>query len=639
MKYLKQLLFLFLLVPACVVQAQWYDPAKVPLKLSYKYGSALNEAKNKNYVKALELLNECIAEDKRFVDAWLSKAGILSEQKQYAQSVELYRHAIQLDSVYTTTYLLPYSIALAGKGLFPESLEAINRFLQKPNLNERILKAAQYRKRSYEFALQKAAENNDQGFVFTPRNLGDSINTAVSEYFPTLTIDGKQLIYTRRVNNFNEDFYVSENKNGTWSRSVSVPGDLNTADNEGAQNISQDGKMLVFTGCNMDDGEGNCDLYVSYLTKNGWSQRMNMGRTINTEYWESQPSLSPDKRTLYFAARDPSGLGGSDLFVSYRQPNGQWGNPQNLGAGINTAGDESSPFLHADNQTLYFTSNGHPGYGGTDLYVMRRQADGSWSTPINLGYPINTIDDEGTLIIAADGVTAYYASDGADSRGGLDLYTFQLPASIRPVKTLWVTGTVFDKNTKAGLPSAVELIDLQTAQRISKVQTDEDGSYLITLPVGKNYAFNVNRKGYLFYSETFALGTPSGDTTYKIDIPLQPLEVNAKIVLKNIFFGTNQAVLKPESMIELDKVVELLAENPTLRIEIDGHTDATGSAAANMALSNNRAKAVVTYLVSKGVALRRLVAKGFGSTQPVADNNTEAGRAQNRRTELKVLAK
>lgn len=639
MNHVKQLLFLLLTVLSLTAKAQWYDPARVPLKLSYKYGTALNEAKARNYTKALQLLNECIAEDKRFVDAWLSKAGILSEQKHYRESVELYRHALQLDTVYTTTYLLPYSISLAGHGQFAEALQAVDRFLQKPNLNERILKAAQYRKRCYEFALQQSAQNNDQGFVFTPRNLGDSINTAVSEYFPTLTINGKQLVYTRRVNNFNEDFYVSEMKNGTWSRSIPVPGDLNTPDNEGAQNISQDGKMLVFTGCNMEDGEGNCDLYVSYLTKNGWSQRMNMGRTINSEYWESQPCLSPDKRTLYFAARDPSGLGGSDLYVSYLQPNGQWGNPQNMGPGINTAGDESSPFLHADNQTLYFTSNGHPGYGGTDLYYMRRQADGSWSQPVNLGYPINTIDDEGTLIIAADGVTAYYASDGTDSRGGLDLYTFQLPASIRPVKTLWVTGTVFDKNTKAGLPSAVELIDLQTAQLISKVQTDEDGSYLITLPVGKNYAFNVNRKGYLFFSETFALGSPTGDTTYQVDIPLQPLEVNAKMVLKNIFFGTNQAELKPESKIELDKVVQLLAENPSLQIEIDGHTDATGTAAANMLLSNNRAKAVVQYLVSKGVAARRLVAKGFGATQPVADNNTEAGRAQNRRTELKVLAK
>lgn len=632
-------MLLLLLTPALSLHAQWYDPAKVPLKLSYKYGTALNEAKSRNYVKALQLLNECIAEDKRFVDAWLSKAGILSEQKQYNESVELYRLAIRLDTVYTTTFQLPYSIALAGRGLFAEALQAVDRFLQKPNLNERILKAAQYRKRCYEFALNHARENNDTGFVFTPRNLGDSINSPVSEYFPTLTIDGRQLVYTRRVNNINEDFYVSEYKGNRWSRSMPVPGDLNTADNEGAQNISQDGKMLVFTGCNMDDGEGNCDLYVSYITKNGWSPRLNMGRTLNTGFWESQPCLSPDKRTLYFAARDPSGLGGSDIYVSYLQPNGKWGPPQNMGPGINTAGDESSPFLHADNQTLYFTSNGHPGYGGTDLYFMRRQSDGSWGQPKNLGYPINTIDDEGTLVIAADGITAYYASDGADSRGGLDLYTFQLPASVRPVKTLWVTGTVFDQHTKAGLPSAVELLDLQTAQLISKVQTDEDGTYLITLPVGRNYAFNVNRKGYLFYSETFALGTPGSDTTYRIDIPLQPLEINARIILKNIFFRTNEAQLQQESMIELDKVVQLLADNPTLRIEIAGHTDATGTEAANLLLSNNRARTVVNYLVSKGVAPQRLTAKGFGAGQPVADNQTEEGRALNRRTELKVIGK
>lgn len=634
---LKKLCLLFCVFCTLSSSAQWYDPQKVNTKLGYKYGEAINEARVKNYTRAMQLLDECIAADAKFVDAWLSKAGVFSEQKKYKQAVEFYRKATELDSVYCVTFLLPISVAYAGNGDFEDALTAINRFLQKPNLNERTIKSAEYRKRCYQFAVDYKKSIPATNYVFAPQNLGDSINSKQLEYFPSATIDGNTLVFTRRIGQ--EDFFISEKRNGVWSKAEPLPGNLNTEENEGAQTISQDGRMLIFTGCNMEDGEGSCDLYVSYLTKNGWGERINMGRIINTEYWESQPSLSPDKRALYFAARDPSGFGGSDLFVSYLQANGQWGTPRNMGPEVNTSADESCPFIHPDNQTFYFTSNGHPGYGGTDLYFMRKKDDGSWEKPQNLGYPVNTIDDEGSLMIAGDGLTAYYASDGNDSRGGLDLYSFELPKHARPYKTLWVKGNVFDAKTKQGLPSAVELINLSSAQTISKVQTDEEGNYLITLPVGKDYAFNVNRKGYLFYSENFFLKTSGNDTTYTVNIPLIPIEVNASVVLKNVFFDVNKAELKPESMIELDKVIQLLKENPTLKIEINGFTDNVGKPADNLILSNNRAKSVINYFLYKGIAADRLSSKGFGETKPVDDNSSEQGRAKNRRTELKVVAK
>ncbi len=634
---MKKLFTVISLFICSVVSAQWYDPGKVNIKLGYKYAEALNEARGRNYAKALQLLDECIATDSKFVDAWLSKAGVFSEQKKYKQSVETYRTAFNLDSVYFKTFLLPYSIALAGNGEFNKALDAITEFLQKPDLNERLIKSAEYRKKSYQFALDYQTKFPQGDYVFTPQNLGDNINTKLLEYFPSVTIDANTLVFTRRIGH--EDFFVSEKKNGSWTKAEPLPGNLNTEENEGAQTISQDGKMLIFTGCNMQDGQGSCDLYFSYLTKNGWGERINLGRIINTEYWESQPSLSPDKRALYFAARDPSGFGGSDLFVSYMQPNGSWGTPRNMGPEINTGADESCPFIHADNQTFYFTSSGHPGYGGTDLFFLRKQPDGSWSKPQNLGYPVNTIDDEGSLVIASDGKTAYYASDGADSRGGLDIYSFELPVPDRPSKTLWVKGNVFDQKTKLGLPSAVELINLSTAQTNSKVQTDEEGNYLITLPVGNDYVFNVNRKGYLFYSGSFSLKEHSTDTTYTINIPLIPIEVNASMVLQNIFFDTRQSELKPESMIELDKVIQLLKDNPSIKIEISGYTDNIGKPADNLVLSNSRAKSVIHYFLYKGIPVDRLTAKGFGETKPIADNKTEEGRAKNRRTELKVLSK
>jgi outer membrane protein OmpA-like peptidoglycan-associated protein len=323
--------------------------------------------------------------------------------------------------------------------------------------------------------------------------------------------------------------------------------------------------------------------------------------------------------------------------VSRLQDNGQWSDPENLGPGINSSADEQCPFIHADNQTLYFTSSYWPGYGDDDLFLVRKLADGRWSTPKNLGYPINTIDREGTLFITADGKTAYYASERKDSYGGLDLYSFELNPSIRPFETRWVTGKVADKKTGKGIVATLELTDLQTRQVISKVITDSLGNYLLTLPTGRDYAFTVNQKGFLFNSDQYFLKTGTVDSAVVKNIELQPIEKNASVVLKNIFFETNRFELTPTSLIELDKLVVLLSENPTIQIEIGGHTDNIGKAEANLLLSENRAKSVVDYLLSKKIDGRRLFYKGFGLTQPIADNNTEAGRALNRRTEMKIV--
>ena len=634
-----RILFVALLV-LCIgrVQAQYhYDPDKVPKKAGQLYSKALELAQNDDFKGGIAVLQQAVRADPQFEDAYLSIAGMYGELKDYQAAIDNYEKAKAIDSAYFMDYNLPYSINLAGKGAFDQALTAVNVFLTISNLNETSKKAGEYRQRCYRFALDYAASH--PGYSFHPQNLGDSINSEVSEYYPTITIDGDKFIYTRRVNNFNEDFYESDKENGVWRRSVSLPGSINTNQNEGAQNISQDGQWLIFTGCNFPDGHGSCDLYISYLTADGWSTPENLGDSINTEFWESAPSLSPDKRDLYFASRQPDGYGGSDIYVSHRLLNGRWSSPANLGPVINTAGDEGTPFIHADNQSLYFTSNGHPGYGGDDLFISRKGPDGSWGKPENLGYPINTIENEGSLVITADGKTAYYASDRADSRGGLDLYSFEMPETIRPAQTLWVKGKVFDRKTQKGLPSSVILTDLSTGRTVSDLQTDETGNYLITLPKGKDYAFNVNRRGYLFYSENFPLSKEQGDTAFHIDIPLQPIEANAAIVLKNVFFETNQYTIKPESGAELNEVVQLLKDNPTLQIQINGHTDNVGKPAENKTLSENRAKAVTNYLIAKGIAAARLSSRGYGDTQPVADNATPEGKAKNRRTELFVVRK
>jgi outer membrane protein OmpA-like peptidoglycan-associated protein/Tol biopolymer transport system component len=626
------------LLSASVPAIAQNNSSKINPKAVDTYNRAMMKTQADTYDEAIKLFKEAMELDTNYVEAYLSLAGVYGDMKDYENSIYYYEKAFSLDSNQTFTRL-SYSINLAGLGRFEQALNVVTDLLKRTDLSERTRKAAEYRQKTYQFAVDFAKAHASENYVFAPQNLGDSVNTAESEYFPSISLDGNKLIFTRRLNGRNEDFFGTiKNKNG-WRRALPLSGGINTPMNEGAQNLSQDGNWLFFTGCYRPDGFGSCDIYMSYQTENGWSEPFNLGGNINTDQWESEPSISPDKRDLYFASRRPGGFGGSDIYVSHLLPNGTWSKAENLGPEINTSGDESEPFIHADNQSLYFVSNGLPGYGETDIFITRKGNDGKWGKPENLGYPINTINTDGTMIIASDGVTTYFSSDRRDSRGFTDIYTFQMRPSMRPHKTLWIKGKVFDKKTNAALPSTVELIDLATKQTISKVQTDETGNYLITLPVGKDYAFNVNRRGYLFYSDNYSLKDKSPDSTYEKNIPLQPIEVNASIVLKNIFFDFNKFDLKPESQVELDKVVQLMQDNPTVKIQIEGHTDNIGKAADNLKLSENRAKAVVNYLVSKNISITRLTAKGFGSTKPVADNTSEEGRAQNRRTELKVVAR
>ncbi|MEO7444407.1 MAG: OmpA family protein [Ferruginibacter sp.] len=632
------LLLTFIFFITANLHAQWYNPDKVGKKAGEVYGNAYEAARTQQYEKALGLLSQALKMDPRFVDVYLSRAGIYAEMKNYLASVNDYRDAYKLDSIYSSTYDLPYSISLAGRGEFKFALDKVNNFLSSPKLNEQSKRAGAYRKAAYEFALDYERTRPPGSYTFSPHNLGNGINSNALEYFPSLTIDGSRMIFTRRVNN-DEDFYESHFENGTWTKATPLQGKINTNFNEGAQNISQDGMWLIFTGCNYPEGVGSCDLYMAHKTKSGgWTEPENIGPIVNTDFWESSPSLSPDKKDLYFSSSMSGGFGGKDIWVTHRTDKGKWTRPKNLGPTVNTSGDEGCPFMHADNQTLYFNSNGHPGYGLTDLFFTRKDSSGKFALPVNLGYPINTIDDEGSLIVTADGKKAIYASEASPSYGGLDLFSFELPANVQALQTSWVRGQVFDKNTRQGLPSTVELTDINTRRMISRLQTDEDGNYLVTLPQGHDYAFNVNRKGYLFYSDNFSLSATLPDSAYVVDIPLQPLTAGANIVLHNIFFDNNQFNIKDVSQEELDRVVALLTENPNLVIEISGHTDNVGKPADNLLLSVNRAKAVVKYLVAKGISASRLKAKGFGENKPVAGNTSEAGKAQNRRTELSITS-
>ncbi|NDF98486.1 MAG: flagellar motor protein MotB, partial [Chitinophagia bacterium] len=506
MRSLFLLLWTLLILHPLSAHTQEYRPDKVSKKAVQLYEKAYEKASAGNNREAIDLLQQATDADENYADAWIALAKLQIENKNYSYSLICFRRALSIDVVYFKPFLLSYAIALAGTGDFIKALETTNRYIDQYKPSGASLEAALQKKKNFEFAIQqeKLSTTPNDKTVFAPKNLGPTVNSKMAEYLPSQTIDGKQLFFTRRVDTYNEDFFTSNGtRSGTWESSFPVKGSLNTPQSEGAMMISQDGELLVFTGCYRPDSYGGCDLYISYRTASGWSAAVNLGAAVNSDQWESQPCLSPDKQELYFASRRTGGYGGSDLYVCKMQDNGTWSAPINLGPSVNTPADEQCPFIHADNQTLYFTSSHWPGYGDDDLFFVRKLTDGKWSEPVNLGYPINTIDREGTLFITADGKTALYAAERKDSYGLLDLYSFELKEKNRPYPTRWVQGKVTDKKTGKGIAATLELTDLSTRQIISKVTTDSSGNYLLTLPTGRDYAFTVNQKGYLFNSDQY----------------------------------------------------------------------------------------------------------------------------------------
>jgi len=378
---------------------------------------------------------------------------------------------------------------------------------------------------------------------------------------------------------------------------------------------------------------------VSRRVGDTWGRPFNLFGPINTRAWESQPSIAPDGRTLYFASNRPGGYGGQDIWMSVLQDDGMWSEPINLGDSINTGGNEGSPFIHYDNQTLYFVSDGHPGLGGMDIFYSRRKPDGTWGRPVNLGYPINSHKNEISFYVNSTGDMAYISSDRPGGKGGQDLYVFELYREARPLAVSYLQGRLFDAGSHLPLDARFEIINLRTGQVVARAESDMvSGDFLVSLPSDGSYALNISRDGYLFHSEHFELGSIANQIQPKaIDIPLAEIKQGESIVLRNIFFETNEFHLRPESTQELERLVRMMRENPSIRIEISGHTDNVGTESLNQRLSENRAKAVYDFLVSRGISSNRLKFAGYGMSKPIAPNDTEEGRAQNRRTEIQIL--
>ncbi len=486
---------------------------------------------------------------------------------------------------------------------------------------------------------------------YNPENAGPNINTKYNDYHPALSVDGKRLIFCRTEppvqaptcpgrNGMLEDFYFSQrDEKNNWEKALNAGPPLNSGCNEGTPFITPDGRYMYFAACERQDGLGRCDIYLSERAGDSWSTPKNVGAPVNSPHWESQPSFSSDGKTLYFVSNRPGGYGKMDIYKSELQADGKFGPAQNLGPKINTAENDQFPFIHPDDQTFYFVSAGHLSIGGDDIQYCRRQPDGNWGYAQNIGYPINSSDNEQALIVSADGEWAYVTSAREGGYGGFDIYRFNLYPQARPYAVTYLKGNVTDKTNGKPLEARFELIDLASGKTVVASRSDKvNGEFLVSLPTNKNYALNVSRDGYLFHSENFALqGMHEAGKPFEKKVELSPIRKDDPVVLKNVFFATAEYTLLPESKAELDKLVEFLNKNATLKIEIGGHTDNAGSDELNKKLSENRARSVYDFLVQAGINKARLSYKGYGSSKPVADNGTEAGRAQNRRTEFKIV--
>ena len=615
----------------CAIQAQIHTKKELKPKLLNRYNEAIETYRSGNLQEAFNALAEIREKDPLFYEAWYRSASIKAEQADFQEAIDLFNQCESLEKGYKKgLYFQRANIYMEQE----KYLLALADFEQYKSLgigNERQLKLTNKLIEDCTF------RKDNIGIVrsFDPIALDSVVNTLNDEYSPSLNAEENLMMFVRRQKEQEDILQAKRDKSGNWTHIESISS-INTSQNEGTPSMSADGRTIVFTACNRKEGLGRCDLYISEYSNGQWSPYRNMEAPINSVHWESQPSISANGDFLFFASDRPGGFGGRDIWYSLKKEDGQWAKPINAGSSINTEYDEKTPFFHPDGQTLYFMSEGHPGFGGFDIFLSRIEND-KWTTPLNLGQPINTKGDEGLLKVVFSGKEAYYATDVQSSN--YDIYRFALDREIGPQPVRFVKGVVRDANTKEIISSTIDFYNLSRNKQILRRQTDEQGNFLVVLPSQQNYSLRIEKEGYLFYSKNFDLVQEGNLETQTLDIELIPLDeenVSNDIILENVFFESGSAELKGESIGELEALFELL-ESSDIVIQVGGHTDNVGEQKDNLLLSEQRAKAVYDYLIQKGIPAQRLSYKGYGELDPIADNASPEGRKANRRTTFRIL--
>jgi len=641
MKYLLVILMLSMSSASLFFSCKTRQIDQTPSKVHPLIVKAQEASKQKNYKKAHQFYNIILDRHPSHMDALLGQSGVFYKQEKWEKAKSNLKRAIDIDPDYN--HEMYFSM-----GLIEEQLEQYkNAAIQF----EKYLSLEHVKLKKRKIAIRKQKQCNFiEQSIASPvplelHPLSDLINTTSSEYYGVMNADNSSFVFTRRVNH-QEDLFMSTLAGDTFG--IGVPLSFNTDRNEAAHCISSDAKLIILTICDGPRGIGSCDLYYSQFIKNKWTEPKNMGRKINSPFWDAQPSLSHDGKTLYFSSKRKASKGGSDIFISHLGDDRRWSQPVPLSQNINTAKHDESPFIHSDGRTLYFRSKGHPGLGDFDIFYSRLDPlTNEWGEAINIGYPINSTGSDGALTVAYDGKTAYYSTDHFSKerkeKPNLDIVSFELYPEARSTPVTYAKLKISDAKTGKPIQTKVKFYDLNSTKMIQSKSTDEVGQLLVGLVTGTNYMININEAGYSFYSAHLQYKDDSNKTEpfeehiklYPIinDIPINPEE----IVLQNILFETGMAKLRDQSLLEIENLSIYLKRNPTIKIKIIGHTDNVGSEMDNKKLSTDRARVVYEEIIQKGIQKERIQYEGKGELFPIDDNNTPQGRRKNRRTSFLIL--
>jgi len=621
-------LLLFLLFYTCLPVF-----AQPPASAQKDYDQAMLYHSKKQYEKAIEKMESAVKGYAAFTEAYSILGEWYFRQKRYADAAALFAKAAATCKNGAHAFAKP----LAKSLLNSYNVADAQRILSTTAM-PRDKEWAQLQQRAA--FMQKALKEK---WADTPRNAGISINTQQPEMYPCISSDTQTLYFTRRVNGVDEDFYRAKlDSCGGWFYARNMGSPPNTSAQEAAQMISGDGHYLFFMRCDTrsENGwaNGGCDLFMAYTGDSVWSVPQTFGATINTPAYEGTPCLSPDNRELYFCSDREGGYGGLDIWVS-RFENGMWQAPRNLGPGINTAGNESAPFLHTDNNTLYFASNGHTGMGGSDIYFSRRVNDSTWTGAENMGYPLNSTDDENSISISLDGRRAWFASDRDSLAGNFDIYEIDLPLHLQPLPVAILKGFTYDSLSKEQLNyTSIYISNAETGEQLYHYTSNRgDGSYMMTLPVGIKYNYNADRIGYLDMSGTIDLSGTNHTEKTAYNIPLLPQGYQAPITdstILTVYFPKNSKALSETDRTMIYEAIAPWLMEKNMLVMINGYTDNTGTPLLNEELSYLRAGLVVSEMMALGIDEMNIKAHGWGEANPVAPNDSDANRDLNRRVEV-----